>query len=84
MMTVILTFAVLLTVVSIMAVGVVFGRTPIKGSCGGMSALGMKTACDICGGNQQRCEKESRRAADLANAPENRALAYDASRRDRD
>ncbi len=43
-----------------MAVGVIAGRGPIKGSCGGMGALGIDTACDICGGNPQRCEEETR------------------------
>jgi len=43
-----------------MAVGVLAGRGPIKGSCGGMGALGIDTACDICGGNPQRCEEETR------------------------
>ncbi|MEJ6540542.1 MAG: (Na+)-NQR maturation NqrM [Halioglobus sp.] len=43
-----------------MAVGVLAGRAPIKGSCGGMGALGVDTACDLCGGNPQRCEEETR------------------------
>ena len=43
-----------------MAVGVLAGRSPIKGSCGGMGALGVDTACDLCGGNPQRCEEETR------------------------
>jgi len=42
----------------VMAVGVIFSNKPIKGSCGGMGALGIDTACDICGGNPQRCEEE--------------------------
>lgn len=47
-------------VMAIMAVGVIMGRGPIKGSCGGMGALGFDTACDICGGNPQLCEEETR------------------------
>jgi hypothetical protein len=43
-----------------MAVGVLAGRAPIKGSCGGMGALGVDTACDLCGGNPQRCESPPR------------------------
>ena len=43
-----------------MAVGVLAGRAPIKGSCGGMGALGVDTACDICGGDPQRCDEETR------------------------
>ena len=46
-------------VMAIMAVGVIMGRGPIKGSCGGMGALGFNTACDICGGDPGLCEKES-------------------------
>ena len=47
-------------VITIMAVGVLFGRAPIKGSCGGLGALGIDQACEICGGNPQRCEEETR------------------------
>ena len=43
-----------------MAVGVLAGREPIKGSCGGMGALGIDTACEICGGDPQRCDEETR------------------------
>lgn len=43
-----------------MAIGVMAGRGPLKGSCGGMGALGFDTACDICGGNPQICEEETR------------------------
>ena len=57
MVVVVLSVGIMLAVVAIMSVGVLLGREPIKGSCGGMSALGMKTACDICGGTD-RCEKE--------------------------
>ena len=47
-------------VIAGMAVGVIAGRSPIKGSCGGMGALGVDTACELCGGNPQRCEEETR------------------------
>jgi hypothetical protein len=47
-------------VMAVMAVGVIAGRGPIKGSCGGMGALGIDTACDLCGGNPQLCEEETR------------------------
>ena len=43
-----------------MAIGVLMGRAPIKGSCGGIGALGIDTACEICGGNPQRCEDQTR------------------------
>ena len=47
-------------VMAAMAVGVMFGRPPIKGSCGGMGALGIDTACEICGGDPRRCDEETR------------------------
>ncbi|MEM5528517.1 (Na+)-NQR maturation NqrM [Gammaproteobacteria bacterium AS21] len=54
---------VLLTVVVAMSVGVLLGGKPIAGSCGGMAALGMDTACDICAGDKQICEDENERVA---------------------
>ena len=50
MTTLILTFAAMLLLTAAMAVGVIFGRKPIAGSCGGMKALGMETECEVCGG----------------------------------
>ena len=50
-------------VIAAMAIGVIMGRAPIKGSCGGMGALGIDSACDICGGDPQRCEEETRDVA---------------------
>ncbi len=47
-------------VMAAMAVGVIMGRGPIKGSCGGMGALGLDTSCDICGGDPKRCDEETR------------------------
>lgn len=47
-------------VMAAMAVGVMNGREPIKGSCGGIGALGVDTACEICGGDPQRCDEETR------------------------
>ena len=46
-----------------MAIGVMAGRPPIKGSCGGMGALGIDVACEICGGDPQRCDEETRDGA---------------------
>jgi hypothetical protein len=58
MMTIILSFLLMTLVIAGMAVGVIFGNKPIKGSCGGMGALGINIACNICGGNPQFCEEE--------------------------
>jgi hypothetical protein len=47
-------------VIAGMAIGVLAGRAPIKGSCGGVGALGIDAACDLCGGDPQRCDEETR------------------------
>jgi len=74
-MTIILGFLVMLVLVTIMAVGVILGRKPISGSCGGLSALGMKQACDICGG-VDRCEKD-----ELENDATQESDFYDATKK---
>lgn len=56
----VLSVLIVVLVVAGMAVGVIFGRAPIKGSCGGMGALGIDTACDICGGDPRKCDEETR------------------------
>ncbi|MGO2234156.1 (Na+)-NQR maturation NqrM [Marinomonas sp. UCMA 3892] len=61
MLTIVLAFVLMLMLVAAMAVGVLMGRKPISGSCGGMSALGMEVACDICGGDKGKCEKETKK-----------------------
>lgn len=71
----ILTFVVLGIVILAMSVGVLLGGKPIKGSCGGMSALGMDTVCDICGGNPNKCEEEQKKSASHEREPEE--LAYE-------
>lgn len=66
-----LTLAIMLVIVAGMAVGVLAGRSPIKGSCGGMSALGIDTECEICGGDPNKCESSE--------APQKKSsLPYDA------
>ncbi len=47
-------------VMAAMAVGVMAGRAPIKGSCGGLGALGIDSACEICGGDPRRCDEQTR------------------------
>ena len=62
-------------IVAAMAIGVLMGRKPIQGSCGGMSALGLDTGCDICGGDPALCDAE---VDDYDAAP---GAAYDATAR---
>jgi hypothetical protein len=51
----VLGFFVLVT--AAMSIGVIMGRKPLAGSCGGMAALGMKLDCEICGGDTRKCEE---------------------------
>ncbi|MDR3212525.1 MAG: (Na+)-NQR maturation NqrM [Azoarcus sp.] len=46
MSTFLVTLVVILVVVAIMAIGVIFGRRPIAGSCGGLALLGLECECD--------------------------------------
>jgi hypothetical protein len=61
-----LSFLLMLTIVGGMAVGVMFGRKPIAGSCGGMKALGMNMQCEICGGDPNACEQSDGSTGDPA------------------
>jgi len=81
MTTVILAFAFMLLVVAGMAIGVMFGRKPISGSCGGMKALGMNMQCDICGGDPSRCESDG--PAEGSWTRQAQELGVDATRADR-
>lgn len=76
--TFLLVFLIVVLLVAGMSVGVIFGRKPISGTCGGIGALGISSSCDICGGNTQKCDEENQRVASKAITPEK--LAYDASK----
>ena len=77
-MTWLLVFLIMLLVVLGMAVGVIFGRKPIAGSCGGIANLGIEKECSICGGSREKCEEVN---SDKASATGKAPLAYDASKR---
>ena len=66
-----LALIVMLVIVAGMAVGVMAGRKPLKGSCGGLAAVGIEGRCEICGDDPSRCEKpdaESPAPADFYDA----------------
>ncbi len=65
----IVVFAVMLLVVLGMSAGVLAGRKPIAGSCGGIANLGIEKECSICGGVREKCDEA------------NTAQSYDATKR---
>ena len=62
-------FVLMVVLVTMMAVGVIWGREPIKGSCGGMKALGLEMECEICGGDLDKCD-----TASATSAPEEHSI----------
>lgn len=48
--TILLSFVIVIAVVGAMGIGVLAGREPIKGSCGGLNGAG----CELCSG---KCRK---------------------------
>ena len=51
MSTILISFIVLLLIFFAMSIGVMFGRKPIAGSCGGLKTMGEVGDCEICGGD---------------------------------
>ena len=84
METMILSFVILLVIVGGMAIGVLMGGKPIAGSCGGMTALGMDVACDVCKGDPEVCETEQQKAIKADNMfqtpSDDNSYSYDAGR----
>lgn len=78
MLEVFLAFVLVLLIICGMAIGVIFGKKPLKGSCGGVgAALGEKDyVCEICGDDPEKCVETE--AADEVKAKTE--LGYDATR----
>lgn len=80
-----LVFGLMMLLMAAMAVGVLVGRRPMAGSCGGLNRLGLKDGCEVCGGKDDVCEEENRKQQVSARrrSDESRGadLGYDATRR---
>jgi hypothetical protein len=59
-----LTFLIFTAVVVAMSVGVIHGRAPIAGSCGGLNNMGEAGACEICGGDTSKCESSNEKSTE--------------------
>ncbi|WOJ94228.1 (Na+)-NQR maturation NqrM [Congregibacter variabilis] len=56
----VLAFLIMGLIMAGMAIGAMAGRGPLKGSCGGLSAVGIEGRCDICGDDPSLCETQSK------------------------
>jgi len=74
--TFLMALGIVLLVVAGMSVGVIMGRKPISGTCGGLNNRSEGGACEICGGNPNKCEESPGGDRDGGNP----ALGYDATR----
>jgi hypothetical protein len=77
MSTFILAFGFFLTMVLAMAVGYLFQKKSISGSCGGLGSLGIEKACDCpepCDRKKSRMEKEEARQKKLNEWKQNQIL----------
>ena len=57
----IIVFSIFMLFILAMAIGVVFGRKPIKGSCGGLGKV-MGEKCDFCN-SDGKCKKKDLKAS---------------------
>lgn len=64
MMTILVSFIVMLLVFTGMAIGVLYGRPSLRGTCGGLNRVkGLKGSCLACAGT---CKREHKRANRIA------------------
>jgi hypothetical protein len=62
MTTLLLSFLLVVLAVAGLSIGVMSGRKPLKGSCGGLSSLQDGEGCEFCGGSPDQCEDADRPA----------------------
>lgn len=63
MIDIVLAVIIFALLIGLMAIGVLMGRKPISGSCGGVgAALGEQNYnCEICGGDTSKCDEITER-----------------------
>jgi uncharacterized protein len=59
LLTILLSILIVGALFAAMAIGVLMGRAPIKGSCGGLGAVGIKENCEFCGGRPEDCPESA-------------------------
>lgn len=68
-LTVILTLLLVCLVFAAMAVGVLLGRKPIQGSCGGLGAVGVEGDCGACSRPAHQCPRKRSTRAEQGATP---------------
>ena len=81
-MSFVLVFLIMLSAVAAMAVGVMFGREPIRGSCGGLGQVGIDADCELCGGSASRCAEARGLSLEEPTDDSTAVGTYDPKRRD--
>ena len=57
MTTFIISFLLIGLAIGGLAIGVLMGRKPLQGSCGGLNSFkGNRDSCELCGGSPEKCE----------------------------
>lgn len=51
-----ISFLLMAVVILIMSVGVLMGRRPVQGSCGGLNRIDGMSECELCGGDKKKCD----------------------------
>ncbi|MGO1296900.1 MAG: (Na+)-NQR maturation NqrM [Vibrio sp.] len=77
MNTFLITFGVFICVIAAMAVGVIFQKKVVRGSCGGLGAVGIDKVCNCpepCDARKKREAKEAKRIENLAKWENDRIL----------
>ena len=72
------TFLFFLLIIIVMAVGVMRGRDPISGTCGGLNQIGEGGGCELCGGDPAACRELDPMAEPL---PRSKSLLLSTRRR---
>lgn len=63
MSTFVISFFLVMLIMAGMAIGVLLGRKPLQGSCGGLNKIEGLGECDICGGDRNKCDELSKSQA---------------------
>lgn len=57
MTTLILSFVLICLAMAGLSAGILLGGKPIQGSCGGLNNFSDGSSCELCGGNQDKCDE---------------------------